>query len=150
MHMRGCLCGRLKFAAETGKFDEVADQLVVGVDAEIIDGFGAREAAGEDGVGAAIDDLIGGGVDLIGGSEFEDGVGGAATGVEGEVLTGAGRVFVEVLTGAGGVFVKVLASPGGVFVKVLTSARWIFVKVLASPGWIVDFRKVLSFDEWCR
>lgn len=137
--MRRCPRGRLVFAAEASQLDEVADQFSFDVDAEIISGFGACKAASEDGIGGTVDNLVGGGADVVSGTKLEEWVRGARAGVEGEVLSSPRRVFVKVLTSARGVFVEVFPSAWRVFMKVLSSAWRVF-----------DFRKVLSFHKWCR
>lgn len=133
VHMRGRLGRGLVFAAEAREADVVADEVERGVDAEIVGGLGAGEAPREDGVGGAVDDLIGCGEDVEGGCEGDDGV---RWGAVGGVLAGAGGVFVEFLAGAGGVFVEVGAGAGGVFVQVGTCARG-----------VLDGGEVLSFAE---
>lgn len=127
MHVRRRLCGRPIFTAEAGKLDVVAYQIQVGVDAEVVGSLGAREAAGEDGVSGAVDDLIWGSEDMVGGGELEDGVAGARARVGREVLSGAGWVFVEVCAGA----------------------RWVLVKIGAGTCWILDIREVLTFLNRC-
>lgn len=116
MHVRRRLRGRSIFATEAGKRDVVANQIEVGVDAEVVGGLCAREATGGDRVSGAIDDLIGGSEDMVGGGELEDGVAGARARVGWKVLSGAGWVFVEVCAGA----------------------RWVLVKVGAGTCWILD------------
>lgn len=111
--MRGRLGRGLVFAAETLEADVVADEIEIGVDAEIVGGLGTREAPREDGVGGAVDDLIGCGEDVEGGCEGDDWVAGWGA-VGGGVLAGAGGVFVEIGAGAGGIFVEVGAGARGV------------------------------------
>lgn len=61
--------GRLVLALEAGEGDVVADDVLFAVDAELVDAVGALEAAGVGVVG--VDDLVGGGFDLVGGGEVE-------------------------------------------------------------------------------
>ena len=64
--------GRLVVALEAGEGDVVADEVLFAVDAELVDAVGAFEAAG---VGVVcVDDLVGGGLDLVGGGEVEGGL----------------------------------------------------------------------------
>ena len=111
MHMRGRLGRGLVFPAEAREADVVADEIEIGVDAEIVGGLGARQAPREDGVGGAVDDLVRGREDVEGGCEWDDWVCWRAVG---GVLAGAGGVFVEVGAGAGGILVEVGAGAGGV------------------------------------
>lgn len=67
--VRGGAGGRLVVALEAGQGDVVADDILLAVDAELVDALGAFEAAGEGVVG--VDDLVGGGDDLVGGGEGE-------------------------------------------------------------------------------
>lgn len=59
----------LVVALEAGEGDVVADDVLFAVDAELVDALGTLEAAGVGVVG--VDDLVGGGLDLVGGSEVE-------------------------------------------------------------------------------
>ena len=61
--------GGLVVALEAGEGDVVADDVLFAVDAELVDALGTLEAAGVGVVG--VDDLVGGGLDLVGGSEVE-------------------------------------------------------------------------------
>lgn len=70
--VRGGGGGRLVVALETGQGDVVADDVFFAVDAEFVQAFGALEAAGEGVVG--VDDLVGSGVDFVGGGEGEGGL----------------------------------------------------------------------------
>lgn len=66
----GCADGRgLVLALEAGDGDVVADDVLFAVDAELVDAVGALEAAGVGVVG--VDDLVGGGFDLVGGGEVK-------------------------------------------------------------------------------
>lgn len=68
VHVR-CRSGwRRVFAAETDQLDVPADQVQVGVDAKVVVSDGARQAASWR---RAIDDLVGGGNNVVGGSEIE-------------------------------------------------------------------------------
>lgn len=67
--VRGGVGGRLVVAAEVVEGDVVADGVGVGVQAELVQAAGALEAAGELVVG--VDDLLGDGLDLVGGGELD-------------------------------------------------------------------------------
>ena len=64
--------GGLVVALEAGEGDVVADDVFFAVDAELVDAVRAREAAGVGVVG--VDDLVRGGLDLVGGGEVEGGL----------------------------------------------------------------------------
>ena len=70
--VRGGDGGGLVVALEAGEGDVVADDVLFAVDAELVDAVGALEAAGVGVVG--VDDLVGGGFDLVGGGEIEGGL----------------------------------------------------------------------------
>ena len=70
--VRGGHGGGLVVALEAGEGDVVADDVLFAVDAELVDAVGALEAAGVGVVG--VDDLVGGGFDLVGGGEVEGGL----------------------------------------------------------------------------
>ena len=59
----------LVVALEAGEGDVVADDVLFAVDAELVDALGTLETAGVGVVG--VDDLVGGGLDLVGGGEVE-------------------------------------------------------------------------------
>lgn len=59
----------LVVALEAGEGDVVADDVLFAVDAELVDALGTLEAAGVGVVG--VDDLVGSGLDLVGGGEVE-------------------------------------------------------------------------------
>ena len=61
--------GRLVLALEAGDRDVVADDVLLAVEAELVDTAGALEAAGEGVVG--VDDLLGDGDHFVGGGEVE-------------------------------------------------------------------------------
>lgn len=61
--------GGLVVALEAGEGDVVADDVLFAVDAELVDAVGALETAGVGVVG--VDDLVGSGLDLVGGGEVE-------------------------------------------------------------------------------
>jgi hypothetical protein len=67
--VRGGGGGGLVVALEAGEGDVVADHVLLAVDAELVQAFGALEAAGEGVVG--VDDLVRGGDHFVGGSEGE-------------------------------------------------------------------------------
>lgn len=63
---------RLVFPFEPGEFDIVTYQIQIRVDAKVKNSLGARETACEDGVGGPVDDLVGGGEDVVCGCEVEE------------------------------------------------------------------------------
>ena len=65
-----CGGGGLVVSAEVVQSDALADVVLLAVEAELVHARGAFEAAGVGVVG--VDDLVGGGVDFVGGGEFED------------------------------------------------------------------------------
>lgn len=67
--VRGRLGGRLVVALEAGQGDVVADQVGVSVDAELVQAFGAFEAAGV--LVLSVDDFLGDGGDFVGRGEVE-------------------------------------------------------------------------------
>lgn len=67
--VRGADGRGLVLALEAGEGDVVADDVLFAVDAELVDAIGALEAASVGVVG--VDDLVGGGFDLVGGGEVE-------------------------------------------------------------------------------
>ena len=96
MHMSGRTGGGLVLPAKPHELDAVADQIQIHVDPEIVESLCILEAARERRVVAcAVDDLLGSGDNVVGRCEVEDGGLAAGARVEGEVLAGAGGVFVE-------------------------------------------------------
>ena len=98
--------GGLVFAAEADEPDAPADEIRVGIDAEVIVSRAAGQAAGECG---AIDNLVGRGDDAVGRCEFEWAVCATTAGLRGcwvgwEVLAGPGRV-IDAFPAAGGCWV---------------------------------------------
>jgi hypothetical protein len=67
--VRGGDGGGLVVALEAGEGDVVADDVLLAVNAELVDALGALEAAGVGVVG--VDDLVGSGLDLVGRGEVE-------------------------------------------------------------------------------
>lgn len=125
MHMRCRLRRGSILASEADELDCVADQIEVGVDAEVIEALSAFETASKGRVGGAVDDLIGGGDDMEGGGEVEDGVGVTSARVEGQVLACAGWVGREILA----------------------CSWWVGRKVLACSRWVVDLGEILTLVD---
>ena len=120
MQVRCCTGGRLVFPTEPSDLDAEADGIDVGDETDVIDAVASLQPTGG---GCAIDDLIGGGFDVVGRGEVEDRVGRAGARVEGKVLAGTRRVEREVFSGTWG----------------------IRGKVFTSAGWVVDSGEILSF-----
>lgn len=105
MHVGGRTGRGLVIAAKADELDAVADQVQIGVDAEIVESLGTLEAARESRVVGAVDDLVGSGDDVVGRCEVEDGGLAAGAGVKGEVLACARGILVQDSC-AGGVLVE--------------------------------------------